>query len=151
MEKDYEKIKVHYVTAKEAVAIANSNVGLKNAIYKEAAKKDFYYGLTLFYEFKVKLVKWGSYFAWHLKLTKGEWGAAKYKRIFGIRFRHLLLDGYFLEDCNINCLVKIDDGEFIYLKEEDLKYIKEADIGEYNEYIKSDSFYIRETTELDEM
>lgn len=133
---DYEKIKVNYIDKKEAIAIANNDKTLKQAMYSEAKKSGMIFGLLIFNEFKVKLVKWGSHFAWHLKLIDGEWGATKYNKIFGIKFKTLMCDGIFTEEDNINCLVLIDDGEFIYLKDEDLKFIKEADIKEYEKNIK---------------
>ena len=81
MKKDYEKIKVDYINKKEAIAIANNDKTLKQAMYSEARKEGIIYSLLVFHEFKVKLVKWGSYFAWHLKLIDGEWGAIMYEKM----------------------------------------------------------------------
>ena len=61
---------------------------------------------------------------------------------WGIKYK-MMCDGDFTEEDNINCLVLIDNGEFIYLKEEDMQFIEEANIKEYEKYIKLPSFWIK--------
>lgn len=140
---DIENVFVDYVGKKEAIAIANNDKTLKQALYLEGRKKNILYGLLIFHEFKIKLVKWGSYFAWHIKVVDGEWGATEYKNILGFKLKFCSCDGNFTEEDNINCLVLIDNGQFIYLKEDELQFIQEANIDEYNEYIKYSSFWVK--------
>lgn len=140
--KEYQTIIPDYITAEQAVAIANSDLYLKNSIFKQGLKKHLSYGLILFDEFSVKLVKWGSYFAWHIKVNKGEWGATQFINILGFKFGIINWDGEFSEEDNISCLIMVHNGEYIYLKKDDMKYIEDADMDEYLEYISQGSIWV---------
>jgi len=138
----FETVNVDYVGKKEAIAIANNDKTLKQAIFTEGKKAKMLYGLIIFHKFKIRLVKWGSYFAWHIKVVSGEWGASEYINILGYKFQWCSWDGDFTEEDNINCLVLVDNGQFIYLKPKDLECLEEADEKEYKEYIKYKSFWV---------
>lgn len=139
---EFKKINVDYITEKEAIAIANNE--LKQAIFKEGKKQKRYYGLLLFEEFAIKLIKDGDEYAWLIKLTKGEWGATEYKGFFVKN--EIMSDGEFDEESNIRCLVYVDTGEFIYLAEDDkvdFQEVNEKEYEEYKQHIKYNSFFIR--------
>jgi len=141
--KEYKIITNDYLSAEQAVAIASSDLHLKNSIFKLGLKEHLRYGLILFEEFAIKLVKWGSYFAWHVKVSKGEWGATKFVNILGFKFGIANWDGDFSEEDNISCLIMVHNGEYIYLRKEDMKYIEEADMDEYLEYISTSSIWVK--------
>ena len=140
--KEYQTITSDYITAEQAVAIASSDLHLKNSIFKQGLKKHLIYGLIIFDEFSIKLVKWGSYFAWHIKVKKGEWGATQFINILGFKFGIANWDGEFSEEDDISCLIMVHNGEYIYLRQNDMKYIEEADMDEYLKYISQGSIWV---------
>ena len=142
MQGKYERIKPDYISEKEAIAIANHDLCLKNSIYREGLKENLCYGLIRFDEFAIKLVKYNGCFSWHIKVIKGEWGATYFKKFLWFKFDYQNWDGIFDENSNISCLIFIDTGEYIYLKEEDLKELSDVDMDEYIRYINSSSYWI---------
>ena len=111
-----------------AIAIANSNLGLKQSLYINGLKENIHFGLIIFSEFKIKLVKYNSTLAWKVSVSKGEWGGREFKKILCTNRKILLdyIDGDFDLDSNIWCLIDVEDGWYTYKDEVDEKEIKEA-------------------------
>lgn len=128
------------ITQDEAVIIANTNKCLKDSIYLEELKNNLCYGYIGFTNFGVKKVIYHEVTAidedtgkelyiereaWYVKVLEGEWGATKFEEdpITKEKIETENWDGDFSEEDNICCLVFIDNGEYLYLTDELLKYV----------------------------
>lgn len=131
-------LKPSYIDEKSAIAIADSNIGLKLSIYREALKKNLYYGFLGFSEFEVSLVFYKKRLFWKVKITKGEWGATNFKRIPLTNKTIDLLhsDGYFDEESNIWCLISVEDGDYIYGNEINACEVKNASKKDLSDLFK---------------
>lgn len=133
---NYKFLYPSFVNAESAISIANSNIGLKNSIYKEALKKNIYYGFIGFSKFKVSLVFYESTLCWLVKVCNGEWGLTKFKKVplTNKTIDLLHCDGCFDEDCNIWCLVTVEEGDYMYcseVNEEKIKYATKNDLDSF--------------------
>lgn len=139
IESNFKIIKPTYITEKDAIAIANNNKTLKQAIYEEGLKHNIRYDLLIFKKFKIKLVKWYDEYGWLIKVIDGEFGYTEYRKILGKRIEYISGNGYFEENSNIYCLVMAYDGEFIYINSKDLNKVKPVNMKEYTAYIQKQS------------
>ena len=116
----FEEIELDKITKEQAIAIANCDRNLKDAIFIEGKKEKKIYTYIKLIKFKIALVKYkNSTDYWYIKVTEGEWGAQN-KR--GTE----LYDGEFDEESNISCLVSCDTGDFFYKNE-----FSESDLSEF--------------------
>lgn len=145
IDKKLEKVRVDYITKKQAIAIAADDRNLKDVIYRKGLKNNLEFGLIIFEEFGIKLVKYGYDYAWYIKVLKGEYGATKFIKIpiFNIRKVYEYLDGYFDEESNISCLVLVTNGEFIYLDDSMINKLEDVNLEEYKKFINSSSFLVK--------
>jgi len=148
MEGKYKKLKPSYISEDAAIAIVNSDFGLKDSIYKEGLKNNLHYDLIEFKEFGVRLVKYDNNFAWHIKVVSGNWGATKFIKFLGLKISFENIDGIFEEENNINCLVFIDSGKYVYLRNNDLSDFENVSVDEYNEYIDNYSSLKKEKSKI---
>lgn len=142
----YETIKNGYITKEQAIAIASSDRNLKDSIFKKWKKEDnIYLGWISFESFDIGLVQIEQEFAWHVKVTSGDWGGTKVNRIplIGIKIGYENWDGDFDRTSDISCIVMCNSGEYYFCDDIDLNKIKVANMEEYKKYIKSSSIYHR--------
>ena len=128
------------ITQEQAILIANANKCLKDSIFFEGLESNLKYGYIGFSKFGVKKIIYHEVTAidsdtgnelylereaWYIKVLEGEYGATEFRKNIetGDIEEIAYLDGD-LSDKNICCLVFIDSGEYLYLTNDLMKYIK---------------------------
>ena len=144
MSKKLKSIKINpenmNITLEQAVIIANNNKCLKDSYFLEQLKNNMSYGYIGFTKFGGKRVIFHEVTAidedtgeelyierkaWYIKVLEGEWGATEFKEdeVTGEKIEIADVDGVFVADGDISCLVFCDDGEYLYLTEDLKKYV----------------------------
>ena len=126
-----EKVKLEFYDEDAAISIACLDVNLKDSIYKEGLKNNLTYGYIELNEFKIACVKYkGNKYYWHIILKKGKFGAMDENKT--------MIDGCFNEENGIHCLVRCDNGRYIYKNDynlEELIAVDDKDLEEYKKYM----------------
>lgn len=140
---EYKFIKPKLINKDEAIAIANNDRTLKTDLNKQSLKYNSRYGLILFNEFKIKLVRVSDRLAWFIKVVSGDWGSTEFIKIPLINkfIIKSYSDGIFTEEDNICCFVLVEGGEYFFVEDEKDYDIKPATMSEYHELVKE----VRET------